>query len=127
MNHNFEQTRKILLADADTPTNWQFLSISFDPNLTRPKFWQITPGFYRGNDTNRWLFAAASTNVLAEVAPRLDLMVMRQGNNISHNMRTVVLDTQGKISRQLDGNQWTSQQLADAIVQAARGQTNSTP
>jgi hypothetical protein len=35
-------------------------------------------------------------------------------------MRTVVLDPQGRIASQFDGNTWTPQQLADAIVQAAR-------
>jgi len=75
---------------------------------------------YRGDDANRWLFAAAATNVLADVAQRLDLMVMRQGNNISHNLRTVVLDPQGRIYKQFDSNQWTPQQLADAIMQTAR-------
>jgi cytochrome oxidase Cu insertion factor (SCO1/SenC/PrrC family) len=38
---------------------------------------------------------------------------------MSHNLRTVVLDPQGRIFRQLDGNQWTPQQLADAILLAA--------
>jgi cytochrome oxidase Cu insertion factor (SCO1/SenC/PrrC family) len=47
-------------------------------------------------------------------------MVMRQGNNISHNLRTVVLDPQGRIYKQFDSNQWTPQQLADAIMQTAR-------
>jgi len=58
--------------------------------------------------------------VLADAAVRLDLMIMRQGNNISHNLRTVVLNPQGHIYKQFDGNQWTPQQLADAITQAAR-------
>jgi NAD-specific glutamate dehydrogenase len=55
-------------------------------------------------------------------------MIMREGGNImSHNLRTVVLDPHRKIFRQLDGNQWTPPQLADAILQAARRQTNSAP
>ncbi|MGA9780232.1 MAG: copper-binding protein [Limisphaerales bacterium] len=120
MNNNFEETRKILLADANAPTNWQFLSISFDPGFDTPEVLANYAGVYRGDDTNRWLFASAPTNVLADAAVRLDLMVMRQGNNISHNLRTVVLDTAGRIYKQFDGNQWTPQQLADAIVQAAR-------
>ncbi|HTV76603.1 MAG TPA: hypothetical protein VMD57_06335, partial [Candidatus Baltobacteraceae bacterium] len=70
----------------------------------------------------------ATTNALAHLAPQLDLMIMRDGDNIvSHNLRTVVLDPHGRIFRQLDGNQWTPQELADAIQQAARGQTNSAP
>jgi cytochrome oxidase Cu insertion factor (SCO1/SenC/PrrC family) len=39
---------------------------------------------------------------------------------VTHNLRTVVLDPQGRIFRQFDGNQWTPQELADAIVCAAR-------
>lgn len=120
MNNNFEETRKILLADANAPTNWQFLSISFDPGFDTPEVLADYAGVYRGEDTNRWLFASAPTNVLADAAMRLDLMVMRQGNNISHNLRTVVLDARGDIYRLFDGNQWTPRQLADAMRDAAR-------
>jgi protein SCO1/2 len=128
MSKNFSETRQLLLATANAPANWQLLSISFDPEYDSPQMLSSYADFYRGADTNRWLFAAAPTNTLAHLAPQLDLMIMRDGDNImSHNLRTVVLDPQGKISRQLDGNQWTPQQLADAILQAARGQTNSAP
>jgi cytochrome oxidase Cu insertion factor (SCO1/SenC/PrrC family) len=54
-------------------------------------------------------------------------MVVHQGANISHNLRTVVLDSQGDITRQFDGNNWTPQQLADAMLEAARGQTKFVP
>ena len=120
MNNNFEATRKILLADTNAPTNWQFLSISFDPGFDTPEVLVNYASVYRGEDTNRWLFASAPTNVLADAAVRLDLMVMRQGNNISHNLRTVVLDARGGIYRLFDGNQWTPQELADAMREAAR-------
>ena len=120
MNNNFEATRKILLADTNAPTNWQFLSISFDPGFDTPEVLENFASVYRGDDTNHWLFASAPTNVLADAAVRLDLMVMRQGNNISHNLRTVVLDARGGVYRLFDGNQWTSQQLADAMREAAR-------
>lgn len=122
MNHNFEQIRQILLTEANAPTNWQFLSISFDPEFDTPEVLRNYASLYRSNDTKRWLFASASTNVLADVAVRLDLMVMRQGNNISHNLRTVVLDPQGRIYRLFDGSQWTPQQLADTMLEAAHGQ-----
>ena len=120
MNRNFAETRQLLLSDASAPTNWQFLSISFDPDYDQPEVLSRYAGFYRGDDARYWLFATASTNTLANLAPRLDLMVLHQGANISHNMRTVVLDPQGRIASQFDGNNWTPQQLADAIVQAAR-------
>jgi len=120
MNNNFEATRKILLADTNAPTNWQFLSISFDPGFDTPEVLANYASVYRGDDTNHWLFASAPTNVLADVAGRLDLMIVQQGNNISHNLRTVVLDAHGGLYRLFDGNQWTPQQLADAMREAAR-------
>jgi protein SCO1/2 len=126
MSKNFSETRQLLLATANAPANWQLLSISFDPEFDSPQMLSNYADFYRGADTNRWLYAAAPTNTLAHLAPQLDLMVMREdGNIMSHNLRTVVLDPQGKIFRQLDGNQWTPQQLADAILAAARKQTDA--
>ena len=77
-------------------------------------------GLYRTGDASHWLFAVASTDVLTNLAPRLDLMIMHEGNSISHNLRTVVLDSNGIIYRQLDGNEWTPKELADAVLGAAR-------
>jgi len=123
MNRNFAEARKILMADANAPGNWELLSVSFDTTIDQPPVLSGYANFYRGPDTNHWLFAIAPTNTLAELAPRVGLMVMRQGPNISHNLRTIVLDPSGRISRQFNGNDWTPQQLADAICAAARGQT----
>ncbi|HTV62129.1 MAG TPA: SCO family protein [Verrucomicrobiae bacterium] len=120
MNNNFKETREILASDPKGPSNWQFISISFDPGFDTPEVLTDYAGAFRGADTNRWLFASASPSVLADAALRLGLVVMRQGSNISHNMRTVVLDPQGRIFKQFNGNLWTPQALADAMTQAAR-------
>ncbi len=119
MNRNFLETQKILLAATNAPANWQLLSISFDDSFDTPQILAGYAKFYRGDDTNRWLFAVASTNTLAGLAPKVDLSFWREGGTISHNMRTVVLDPNGKISRQFDGNDWTPDQLANAIRDAA--------
>jgi len=123
MNRNFEQARALLLSRSDAPTNWELLSISFDPEYDTPQVLSDYAGAYRGTNAAQWLFADATTNTLAHLAPRLGLMVMRQGDNISHNLRTVVIDPQGRIYRQFNGNEWTAQQLADALM-AAAGQKN---
>ncbi len=120
MNKNLAEARKILLADTNAPANWELLSISFDSAVDQPDLLGSYGSFYRGQDTNRWLFAVASTNTLVELAPKVDLRFWREGGSISHNLRTVVLDGQRKIFKQFDGNDWTAQQLAEAIVAAAR-------
>jgi protein SCO1/2 len=121
MSKNLSTARQLILATPGAPMNWQLLSISFDPGFDNPAVLSGYADFFRHGDTNHWLFAAAPTNSLAHLAPQLDLMVVRDGENItSHNLRTVVLDPQGRIFRQLDGNQWTPQELADAVLEAAR-------
>jgi protein SCO1 len=120
MGHHFARARELISTRADAPTNWQFLSISFDPEFDTPAQLKSYGNSYRAGNADRWLFAAASTEVLGELAPRLDLMLTREpGGSISHNLRTVVLDTQGRISRQFDGNRWTPEELAEALAQAA--------
>jgi protein SCO1/2 len=123
MNKNFFEARKILLADSNAPANWQLLSISFDSSFDTPQILAGYGKFYRGENTDRWLFAVADTNTLASLAPKVDLNFWRANGSVSHNLRTVVLDPAGKIVRQLDGNDWTPEQLADAIRAAAK--TNS--
>jgi protein SCO1/2 len=123
MNKNFLEARKILTGDTNAPANWQLLSISFDSSFDTPEILSGYGKFYRGENTDRWLFAVASTNTLISLAPKVDLNFWRENGSISHNLRTVVLDGNGKISKQFDGNDWTPEQLADAIRAAAK--TNS--
>ncbi|MGO8767039.1 MAG: SCO family protein, partial [Limisphaerales bacterium] len=119
MNNNFGETRKLLTADPHAPANWELLSISFDPGFDTPEVLTAYAGAFRGEDTNRWIFASAPTNVLIDAALRFGLIIMRQGDSISHNMRTVVLDSKGDFYKQFNGNTWTPEQLAGAITQAA--------
>ena len=126
MNLNFAATRTLLRDSAFAPTNWQFLSISFDPDFDQPDKLANYAKFYRDSDADRWLFAVADTNTLDRIAPLLDLKISRVDGGINHNLRTVVLDPQGRITRQFDGNQWTPKELFDAMLAAARGLTNST-
>ncbi|HWY32458.1 MAG TPA: copper-binding protein [Candidatus Acidoferrum sp.] len=120
MNRNFAAARQILLSDTHAPTNWQFLSISFDPEFDQPEVLASYAQLYRGDDSRHWLFATAFRDTLRDLAPRLDLMVVHQGDAISHNLRTVVIDPRGRITSQFDGNAWTPEQLADALRQAAQ-------
>ena len=120
MNKNFSEARKRLVDDLNAPTNWQLLSISFDPDMDQPLVLASYAGIYRGLNPNHWLFAAASADTLKSLAPRLDFYFWREGGALSHNLRTVVLDPDGKIFKQFDGNDWTPSQLADAIREAAK-------
>ena len=121
MASNFLKTRDALLADASAPTNWQFLSVSFDPGFDNPDVLTAYGNYARGGtNADHWLFASMPTNVLASIAPKLGLLVLPEGEGITHNLRTVVLDPLGRIFWQFDGSNWTPEQLTDVIKKAAR-------
>ena len=120
MNQHFNRAREALLRQTDGPTNWQFLSISFDPGFDKPDVLTRYAYSYRGKNTNQWLFASASGTVMDFMASQLDFRFANEGGSFVHNLRTVVLDGQRRVYRQFDGNKWKAEELAQAITEAAR-------
>jgi protein SCO1 len=120
MNQHFNRARETLLRQTDGPTNWQFLSISFDPGFDKPEVLTRYAYSYRGQNTNRWLFASASSSVMDFMSSQLDFRFANEGGSFVHNLRTVVLDGQRRVYRQFDGNKWKAEDLAQAITEAAQ-------
>lgn len=119
MNQHFNRARELLLQRPGGPTNWQFLSISFDPEFDKPGVLNRYAYSYRGSSADRWLFGAAPPNVLASLVPQLDFRFAKDGGSFLHNLRTVVLDPHRRIHRQFDGNKWKAEDLAQALAEAA--------
>ena len=122
MNQHFNRARELLRQRPGGPTNWQFLSISFDPEFDKPGVLNRYAYSYRGKSADRWLFAAAPTNVMSSFVSQLDFRFANEGGSFLHNLRTVVLDPQRRIYRQFDGNKWKAGELADAMAEAAARQ-----
>ncbi len=120
MSKNFGRAREILVERSDAPTNWQFLSISFDPEFDQPGVLTRYAYSYRGGLTNGWLFAAAPTNVLKSIASQIDFRFGSAEGSFQHNLRTVVLDARGRVFQNFEGNKWKAEELAEAMIQAAR-------
>lgn len=122
MNKNFEKARSLLMQSGAGPTNWVFLSLSFDSDFDQPKVLQTHASIYRGADARGWWFAALSPEGVKVVKPAFDLIVGREGGSFSHNLRTVVVNPEGRVFRQFNGNRWTPEELAEAMVQASRSE-----
>lgn len=121
MGNNFAAAWELILAKPSSATNWQFLSISFDPDNDSPEVLRNYAKFYRHENDDRWIFATAPLKALSKLAPDLGLMFTKEaGGSISHNLRTVVLDPQGRIHQQFDGNLWTPDALAQSLLAAAQ-------
>ncbi len=119
MSNRFSETRKLLREAGDNPQNWQFLSISFDPENDTPEVLKNYAGHYRNQDDDRWLFAVASKETLDKLAPMCDLQFAQENGTIAHNLRTIVLDSRRRVYRVLGGNEWTAKELAKSMKEAA--------
>lgn len=119
MNRNFQEARDLLLARGGGPTNWVFLSLSFDVEFDQPAVLRSYAGLYRGDKADGWWFGVLGPSGVAAVKPAFDLLVTREAGGYSHNLRTVVVDPEGRVFRQFDGNRWTAGELAEAVVAAA--------
>jgi len=123
MNRHFQEARELLANSVSVggPTNWMFLSLSFDSDFDQPAVLKTYASQYREKDADGWLFGVLGPSGVAMVKPAFDLMVGREAGGFSHNLRTVVIDPSGKVFRQWDGNRWTPQDLAGAMTEACRG------
>lgn len=118
MNQNFYRARDLLLEDKGN-TNWQFLSISFDPDFDKPGVLSRYAYSYRGENSNGWVFASAPTNVMSSMSPLLDFRFANEGGSFQHNLRTVVLDPKRRVYKQFEGNSWKAAELAQAMKEAS--------
>jgi protein SCO1/2 len=104
MNSNLAAVQKALQTDT-AHTNWQLLSISFDPQFDTPSQLAAQANFYQA-DTNHWNFATADPAVIRQLSGAFGLMFMREGGSISHNLRTVVVDAAGRVQKVFTNNEW---------------------
>ena len=120
MNRNFEKTRELLLASPNYASEWMLLSLSFDGGFDNPAVLSSYAKGYRKDKPDDWLFGTASAKTLGEVGAPLGLKVMKQGDSMAHNLRTVVIDTHGFVFHQFNDNSWTPSQLADVMEKASK-------
>lgn len=118
MGQQFASARRNLKA-SNGATNWQLVSISFDAANDTPAVLKRYAGNYRDGDVDRWLFSAAMPREVGLMAGKVGLTVVSETGSFSHNLRTVVLDTRGRLFKRFDGNLWTGTELATAIREAA--------
>jgi protein SCO1/2 len=115
MNNYFAAVQTALATDSST-TNWQLISISFDPQFDTPAQLATHAGVYHA-DTNHWNFATAEPAVLRELSGAFGLMVIPDGTSFSHNLRTVVVDAAGRVQKVFTDNEW---QPAEVVTELKR-------
>jgi len=121
VSRNFEEVQKKLLSQPDALTNWHLLTITFDPEYDTPPRLKDYARQYNA-DPAHWSFLTGTLIDITAIAEQCGLLFWREGEgvNISHNLRTAVVDARGRVQKILPENKWTSEELAGEIVKAAQ-------
>jgi protein SCO1 len=96
----------------------RLLSVSFDPGHDTPAILREHAARV-GADRAIWTYATAPQAPLDAWSARFGLSVIREArdpNDITHNLRTAVIDRQGRLVTILDGNRWTPEAAIAALA-----------
>jgi protein SCO1 len=66
-------------------------------------------------DPNYWHFLTGSVSDIRKVAASYGMNFWRSEGSLTHTLHTVILDRDGRLAANLDGNQFTPQQLGDLV------------
>jgi len=93
LSKNFEEASQKLAALPEAPTNWHFLSVSFDTDCDTPAVLKAYAG--RSNyDPAHWSFLTESKDKVNELARRSQVTVEPDAAFFNHSFRTLIIDAQ---------------------------------
>ena len=116
MSEHFSKLQRLLSGKKDLKGCWHLLSISFDPRFDTPTVLKRYANTY-GADFSTWDFATDSLSSIQALAEKFGLTIgASEGGLIDHNLRTLLIDQNGKLVTILKGNEWTPEEVAGDIV-----------
>ena len=118
MSSNFSEVQQKLLAMRSF-TNWHLLTISFDPEFDTPPILKAYAQRF-GAQPLHWNFLTGDLIDITAISEQFGEMFWREQGALNHNLRTVVVNASGRVERIFTGNSWTSDELVEEIVKAAK-------
>jgi protein SCO1/2 len=111
LSKNFQEASHKLKVMAGAPTNWHFISISFDPQSDTPQILKNYGQVY-GYDPEHWSFITGPKDKITALARGSGVTYETEGGTINHNFRTLIIDSEGHLQMIFP----TSGDLSDQIV-----------
>jgi len=126
MMKNFAVAHAALLTDEALRGRARLLTVSFDPEHDTPavlraygeRFQKSRPPF------THWVLATGSVEAVRTLGAALDLDFVEEEGTFTHNLRTAVVDPEGRLFRFYRGNDWTPADLVAALKRAASSGTD---
>jgi protein SCO1/2 len=121
MMKNFQAAHAALAKDATLASRTHLLTVSFDTKHDTPDvlrafgkpFQRTVPPF------THWTLAGGRDEAIRTLGGALELDYVEENRSFTHNLRTAVLDREGKLRRLFRGNDWTPEELVAELKAAA--------
>lgn len=118
LSKNFQGAQAKLKAMPGGPTNFHFLSVSFDP-LDTPAVLHAYGRAY-GYDSNHWSFITGRPEHIQELASGFGVNAKFEGGTYDHGFSTAIFDASGKLQNMWPiGGNLTDQIVGDLVKGAA--------
>jgi len=118
MDRHFASMQKALKDDPALKSA-HLVTISFDPVTDSPAVLRAHAKEL-GADFSRWTFLTGDRDEIDRFAARFGVSVSRALNDprdITHNLRTAIVDRNGKLVKVYTGNEWTPEELINDLRQ----------
>jgi protein SCO1/2 len=118
MDRHFGSVQKSVTADPGLRPRVRLVSVSFDPDFDRPPVLNAHAK-RAGADPDVWSFVTGERNDIDRFASRFGVSIIRENKTaaqeIVHNLRTAVIDPQGRLVKIFSGNEWQPAELLNAL------------
>jgi protein SCO1/2 len=119
MDRQFAAVQKTIHEDRSLKGRVQLLSVTFDPTYDTPAVLRAHAQKV-GAESDTWTFLTGERDDIDRFAARLGVSVVREQNpaDITHNLRTAVIDANGRLEQVFTGNEWTPAQVVSRVREA---------
>ena len=120
MDRNFVAVQSAILQGERLSRDTKLLSISFDPDHDTPEILK-SHAAKLGADSKIWSFLTGEREQILHLGEQFGITVVRDSADsldITHSLRTVVVDREGRVAKIIRGNTWTPDSLIDILRQA---------
>lgn len=111
LSNNFAQLQKRFRENRDLV----LVSITFDPEHDQPDVLKKYSAQWNRNPDG-WRFLTGPLSTVKQVCGMFGMNFWPDEGLMTHSLRTVVLDREGKLVANLEGNQYTAVQLGDLVA-----------
>jgi protein SCO1/2 len=122
MLRNFSAVAQSLKAQSNGATNWHLVTVTIDPAFDTPA---VLRTYAERNNYNpaHWTFITGALIDIDALTEQVGLMYRRQAPNAlpDHNLRTLLIDPNGRLQKIIIGNTWRPEELAQDMLTVARG------